>query len=90
MLRGGDGNLCGMTDPRGGNGTEAALNQKFSDPTCRLCLTDFYVRLDRVLLPCRAWPINPSPGQAMDKLYFGLGAALYLVFVAWCIIAPQK
>jgi hypothetical protein len=29
-------------------------------------------------------------GQGMDKLYFGIGAALYLVFVAWCIISPQK
>jgi hypothetical protein len=31
-----------------------------------------------------------SAGQVMDKLYLGLGAALYLLFVAWCIITPQK
>jgi hypothetical protein len=30
------------------------------------------------------------PGQFMDKLYFGLGAALYLLFVVWCIGTPQK
>jgi hypothetical protein len=39
-------------------------------------------------LPCVVRPI--SPGQVMDKLYLGLGAALYLLFVAWCIITPQK
>jgi len=26
----------------------------------------------------------------MDKLYFGLGAAFYLLFVVWCIATPQK
>jgi hypothetical protein len=31
-----------------------------------------------------------SPGQSMDKLYFGLGAAFYLLFVVWCISTPQK
>jgi hypothetical protein len=31
-----------------------------------------------------------SPGQVMDKLYFGLGAAFYLLFVVWCIGTPQK
>jgi hypothetical protein len=31
-----------------------------------------------------------SPGQVMDKLYFGLGAAFYLFFVVWCIATPQK
>jgi hypothetical protein len=31
-----------------------------------------------------------SSGHLMDKLYYGLGAALYLMFVAWCIITPQK
>jgi hypothetical protein len=51
---------------------------------------DFYPRVDRVFLSCRASSIKSSPGQAMDKLYFGLGAALYLLFVAWCIITPQK
>jgi hypothetical protein len=29
-------------------------------------------------------------GQGMDKLYLGIGAALYLVFVAWCIVSPHK
>ncbi len=29
-------------------------------------------------------------GRGMDKLYLGIGAALYLVFVAWCIISPHK
>jgi hypothetical protein len=29
-------------------------------------------------------------GAVMDKLYFGLGAALYLLFVVWCIATPQK
>jgi hypothetical protein len=31
-----------------------------------------------------------SSGQVMDKLYFGVGAALYLLFVIWCIATPQK
>jgi hypothetical protein len=31
-----------------------------------------------------------SSGRVMDKLYFGLGAVLYLLFVAWCVITPQK
>jgi len=26
----------------------------------------------------------------MEKIYFGLGVALYVMFVAWCIITPQK
>jgi len=39
---------------------------------------------------CGAWSEQFSPGQVMDKLYLGLGAALYLLFVAWCIITPQK
>jgi len=34
--------------------------------------------------------INFSSGQVMDKLYFGLGAAFYLLFVVWCIATPQK
>jgi hypothetical protein len=46
-----------------------------------------------------SWPMIPSlpcvvdrsfPGQVMDKLYFGLGAAFYLLFVIWCIATPQK
>jgi hypothetical protein len=34
--------------------------------------------------------MNFFAGQGMDKLYLGLGAALYLLFVAWCITTPQK
>jgi hypothetical protein len=26
----------------------------------------------------------------MDTIYLGIGAALYLVFAVWCILAPQK
>ena len=26
----------------------------------------------------------------MGMLYFGIGAALYVLFAAWCIITPQK
>jgi hypothetical protein len=40
------------------------------------------------LLPCVV--DQYSPGQVMEKLYFGLGAALYVLFVAWCIFTPQK
>jgi hypothetical protein len=39
-------------------------------------------------LPCMV--DQSSPGQVMDKLYFGLGAALYLLFVVWCMGTPQK
>jgi len=26
----------------------------------------------------------------METIYLGIGAALYLVFAAWCILAPQN
>jgi len=26
----------------------------------------------------------------MEMLYFGIGAAVYLLFVAWCLVTPQK
>jgi hypothetical protein len=26
----------------------------------------------------------------MDMLYFGIGAALYVLFAGWCMITPQK
>jgi hypothetical protein len=29
-------------------------------------------------------------GQGMENIYIGIGAALYLVFVAWCIVSPHK
>jgi hypothetical protein len=29
-------------------------------------------------------------GSVMDKLYFGIGIALYVLFAAWCMITPQK
>jgi hypothetical protein len=29
-------------------------------------------------------------GAAMQPLYFALGAALYLGFAVWCILAPQN
>ena len=29
-------------------------------------------------------------GRVMEKVYFGIGAALYLLFVAWCMVTPHK
>jgi hypothetical protein len=45
-----------------------------------------------------AWTNIPSlpkvdqtfSGQGMENIYLGIGAALYLVFVAWCIVSPHK
>jgi hypothetical protein len=29
-------------------------------------------------------------GRVMEKVYFGIGAVLYLLFVAWCMVTPHK
>jgi hypothetical protein len=55
----------------------------------RSLLTDTGLVVDRISPTCR-WSIKTFSGQGMDKLYLGIGAALYLVFVAWCIISPNK
>jgi len=63
-------------------------NRQQSDRIFRVCPTPFYPRFDRVFVSHGRDQF--SSGQFMDKLYFGLGAALYLLFVVWCISTPQK
>jgi hypothetical protein len=52
--------------------------------------TELSPRLDPISVPCQGRGDELFAGQGMDKLYLGLGAAVYLMFVAWCIITPQK
>jgi len=47
------------------------------------------VALDEYSLPAGVVDQTFS-GQAMEHIYIGIGAALYLVFVAWCIVSPHK
>jgi hypothetical protein len=63
-------------------------NRQHSDRIFRVCPTACIGDLIEYSSPTGA--INFSSGQIMDKLYFGLGAALYLLFVVWCIATPQK
>jgi len=41
-------------------------------------------------IPCLPGSIKLYSGQGMENVYLGVGAALYLAFVAWCIISPHK
>jgi hypothetical protein len=60
-----------------------------SDPRIRFSLTDRDVALDEYSLPAEVVDQTFS-GQGMENIYIGIGAALYLVFVAWCIVSPHK
>jgi hypothetical protein len=39
---------------------------------------------------CFNGAVFESTERVMDKLYFGIGAALYLLFAAWCMVTPPK
>jgi hypothetical protein len=42
------------------------------------------------------WKLSGLPakphltGATMEMIYLGIGAAIYLVFAVWCILAPQN
>jgi hypothetical protein len=71
----------------------AAEKYEFSDTRCRSLLTDYLRAYDRglhfVSACCCSSIINLSRAT-METIYLGIGTALYLVFAAWCILAPQN
>jgi hypothetical protein len=70
----------------------SAKKSEFSDMQCRSLLTDYQRAFDtglRFVSACCCSITNLSRAT-METIYLGIGTALYLVFAAWCILAPQN